>query len=223
MKVHTNGCVQHGANTDIDGDYFFFKQGREVGVIKFLEPMNPTLNYYEYLIVNRGQESFIGIGVCMPLRGTPLHTSGPHTFNTCGYCHNVVISPNTFCDAYTSFTPLTHMHPSHTTPFPSHRWVSAPIRWTDNQAGTRTAVVIMLIMGTSIMREAVVLCLVQLAQMETGWVVGWTSVPTTALVMSMCSLQRMGSRLGGGGGETRKRWGGTRRRRGDEEKGEERR
>ena len=48
------------------------------------------------------------------------------------------------------------------------------------------------------MRDALVLCLVQLAQMETGWVVGWTSVLTTALVMSKCSSQRMENRLGGG-------------------------
>ena len=71
MKVHTNGRVEHGANTDVDGDYFL-KEGNNVGVIKILEPMNPQLNYYEYLIVNRGEEAAIGIGVCMPLRGTPL-------------------------------------------------------------------------------------------------------------------------------------------------------
>ena len=72
MKVHTNGRVEHGANTDVDGDYFL-KEGSNVGVIKILEPMNPQLNYYEYLIVNRGEEAAIGIGVCMPLRGTSLH------------------------------------------------------------------------------------------------------------------------------------------------------
>ena len=77
MKVHTNGRVQHGANAGVDGDYFFFKEGSEVGVIKFLEPMNPQLNYYEYLIVNRGERATIGIGVCMPLRGTPLHYLRP--------------------------------------------------------------------------------------------------------------------------------------------------
>ena len=73
MKVHTNGRVEHGTNAGIDGDYFFFKEGWDVGVIKFLEPMNPQLNYYEYLIVSRGQEAAIGIGVCMLLRGTPSH------------------------------------------------------------------------------------------------------------------------------------------------------
>lgn len=73
IKVHTNGRVECGTNTDIDGDYFFFKEGWDVGVIKFLEPMNPQLNYYEYLIVSKGEEATIAIGVSMPLRGTPLH------------------------------------------------------------------------------------------------------------------------------------------------------
>ena len=73
VKVHTNRRVQHGANAEIDGDYFYFKEGLEVGVIRILEPMNPLLNYYEYLIVNRGQEAFIGIGVCMQLTGLPLY------------------------------------------------------------------------------------------------------------------------------------------------------
>ena len=66
MKVHTNGRVRHEASTGIDGDYFYFKEG-STGIIKILEPMNPQLNYYEYLIVNRGQEASIGIGVCMQL------------------------------------------------------------------------------------------------------------------------------------------------------------
>ena len=64
VKVHTKGRVQHGGNVDIDGDYFFFNAGSAVGLIKILEPMNPLLNYYEYLIVSRGQEAFIAIGVC---------------------------------------------------------------------------------------------------------------------------------------------------------------
>ena len=66
IKVHTKGRVQHGASTDVDGDYFFFKGG-STGVIKILEPMNPLLNYYEYIIVNKGREASIGIGVRQPL------------------------------------------------------------------------------------------------------------------------------------------------------------
>ena len=68
MKVHTYRRIQHGASTDIDGDYFYLKEG-SAEVIKILEPMNPLLNYYEYLIVNRSrdQEATMGIGVCMPL------------------------------------------------------------------------------------------------------------------------------------------------------------
>lgn len=73
VKVHTKGRVKHGGSVGIDGDYFFFKEGSVVGVIKILEPMNPLLNYYEYQIVNKGQEASIGIGVRMPLRGAPLY------------------------------------------------------------------------------------------------------------------------------------------------------
>ena len=145
-------------------------------------------------------------------------TSGPHTF----------MSPNPFCDTHTYPSPLhtpnhtctliipytLHPHPHHThhTPPLTHRWVSVPILWTaNNQAGTKTAVVTMLMMGTCSTGMACLLSLVQLARMETGWVVGWTSVLTSALVMSMCSSQRMENRLGGGGGDDKRRW------RGDEE------
>ena len=77
-KVHRNGHVQHEASTDIDGDYFYFKEG-STGVIKILKCMNPVLNYYEYLIVNKGQKGSVGIGVHMPLNCT---TSGLPTFDT---------------------------------------------------------------------------------------------------------------------------------------------
>ena len=76
MKVHTNGRVENEASKDIDGDYFYSKAW-SAGVIKILEPMSPQLNYYEYLIVNRGQEASIGIGVCMPPRGSPMHYLRP--------------------------------------------------------------------------------------------------------------------------------------------------
>ena len=102
---------------------------------------------------------------------------------------------------------ITHAHPSviRTThpscthaPFSlTHRWVSVPTPWTDYQAGTKTAVVTVLIMGSCIMREARVLHLVQHAQMETGWVVEWTFLPTVAVAMSVCSSLRMGKRLEG--------------------------
>ena len=72
-----------------------------------------------------------------------------------------------------------------------------PTPWTACQAGTRTAVVTMLIMGSCIMREARVLHLVQRAQMETEWVVGWTFLQTVAVAMSVCSSLKMGKRLEG--------------------------
>ena len=86
MKVHTNGRVQHEASTNIDGDYFYFKEG-STGVIKILEPMNSQLNYYEYLIVNKGQEASIGIGVCIPLA---LSQAFIHS-TLGGHCHNVAM------------------------------------------------------------------------------------------------------------------------------------
>ena len=108
IKVHTKGRVQHGASTDIDGDYFFFKGG-STGVIKILEPMNPLLNYYEYVIVNKGQEASIGIGVREPLGG---NTSSVHAIHTCTYStltHHTPPSHITL-HPHTSHSPLTTHH-----------------------------------------------------------------------------------------------------------------
>ena len=64
VKLHTKGRHFCGRNSDVDGDVFLFKgEGRGVGVVKLLEPMNPQLNYYEYEILDRGQKCAIGIGV----------------------------------------------------------------------------------------------------------------------------------------------------------------
>ena len=73
----------------------------------------------------------------------------------------------------------------------------------------------MLMMGTCLTGVSWAVGLVQHAQMETEWVVGWTSMLVAALVMSMCSLQRMGNRLAGKGRRRdKKRW------KGDDEEGE---
>ena len=128
MKVHTNGHVQYGASADIDGDFFYSKDG-SISIIKILEPMNPQLNYYEYLIVKRGQDSAIGIGVHMPLNCT---TSGLHRFDICGecgHCHNVGISPNlpvAHTHMYTTLS-VTHTHITHHILPLTHRWVSVTI------------------------------------------------------------------------------------------------
>ena len=50
------------------GDLFTYTGGQFVqrertGIVKILEPMNPTLNYFEYEIISRGIECAIGIGV----------------------------------------------------------------------------------------------------------------------------------------------------------------
>ena len=48
----------------MDGDIFKFKgESDAVGVVKFLEPTSPMLNYYEYEIIDRGEKCAIGIGV----------------------------------------------------------------------------------------------------------------------------------------------------------------
>ena len=113
IKVHTKGRVQHGASTDIDGDYFFFKGG-STGVIKILEPMNPLLNYYEYVIVNKGQEASIGIGVREHLGGnctchSHMHTLHPHTSHST-LTHHIPPSHITLYP-HTSHSILTHHTP----------------------------------------------------------------------------------------------------------------
>lgn len=62
IKVHSGGRLQHAPNTEVEGDQFSFKRGT-TGIIKFLEPLSPMLNYYEYEILDQGVEASIGIGV----------------------------------------------------------------------------------------------------------------------------------------------------------------
>ena len=133
MKLHTYGRVQHGASTDIDGDYFYFKEG-STGVIKILEPMNPLLNYYEYLIVSRGQEVFVGIGVRMPIRGTLLYALPQglaHLTLVASVIMQLYLLTHSWCirtHPHTTphvHTPLCHTHTT-TSPL-TYRWGSVPI------------------------------------------------------------------------------------------------
>ena len=62
IKVHSGGRLQHAPNTEVEGDEFSFKRGT-TGIVKFLEPLTPFLNYYEYEILDQGEEASIGIGV----------------------------------------------------------------------------------------------------------------------------------------------------------------
>ena len=151
--VHTKGRVKHRPTADIDEDYFFFTKGLAVGVVKTLEPMNPILNYYECGIVNGGQSGAIGIGVCMPLRGSPLHyLRDSHMYITVMYLSLLTHFLQTYTHTHThththtlhvhhtyTHIPHIHTHPthtSHTTPSPlTHRWVSMPIPLTHARLG----------------------------------------------------------------------------------------
>ena len=53
-----------GRTAEVDGDVFQYKGARSsVGVVKILEPVSPMLNYFEYVIVDKGRKCALGIGV----------------------------------------------------------------------------------------------------------------------------------------------------------------
>ena len=81
-KVHSGGRLVHAASTTVSGDEFSFRGG-STGIVKFLEPLNPMLNYYEYEILERGQEASIGIGVGR--RGYPMTRMPGWNRNSVGY------------------------------------------------------------------------------------------------------------------------------------------
>ena len=82
MKLQTKGRVACAASAEVDGDIFSFRGG-STGVVKILEPMSPLLNYFEYLILDRGQEASIGIGVGE--RSYPTGRMPGWNRNGCGY------------------------------------------------------------------------------------------------------------------------------------------
>ena len=64
MKLHTHGRHICGKNAEVDGDHFkFVGAGRSVGVVKILEPLSPMLNYFEIQIVDKGQDTALGLGL----------------------------------------------------------------------------------------------------------------------------------------------------------------
>lgn len=68
MKLHTDGRYTCGRNAAVEEDIFTYTGGQRVhekktGVVKILEPMDSTLNYFEYEIISGGTECEIGIGV----------------------------------------------------------------------------------------------------------------------------------------------------------------
>lgn len=77
------GRVMCGTNAAVEGDTVMFKGGFDVAVAKMMEPLTPFLNYFEYLIVDRGEEAAIGIGVGE--RQYPLTVQPGWRENSIGY------------------------------------------------------------------------------------------------------------------------------------------
>lgn len=82
VKLQTKGRVQCAVSTEVDGDIFSFRGG-STGIVKILEPVSPLLNYFEYLILDRGREASIGIGVGE--RNYPTGRMPGWNRNSCGY------------------------------------------------------------------------------------------------------------------------------------------
>ena len=63
VKLHTRKRYCCGSNAFVEGDIFGYGSlGRSVGVVKITEPINQMLNYFEYVILNKGAKCAIGIG-----------------------------------------------------------------------------------------------------------------------------------------------------------------
>ena len=82
MKMNTSGRIRNAPNAEVSGDLFSFKGG-STSCVMILEPLSPIYNYYEYVILNEGLESSIGIG--MGERSYPLHRMPGWNRNGIGY------------------------------------------------------------------------------------------------------------------------------------------
>ena len=47
IKIHTKGRVVKAPVIQSEDDVFSFQGGRSTGIVKFLEPLSPVLNYFE--------------------------------------------------------------------------------------------------------------------------------------------------------------------------------
>lgn len=63
IKLHTKGRLQPGSYAKAEDDVISFTGGGSVALVKLVEPVSPMLNYFEYEILERGEECAIGIGV----------------------------------------------------------------------------------------------------------------------------------------------------------------
>lgn len=60
--LHVKGKLVPGINASVDNDIINYRSG-SVALVKFLEPISPMLNYFEYKILDKGTECAIGIGL----------------------------------------------------------------------------------------------------------------------------------------------------------------
>lgn len=68
-KIHTLGFVKNAPSTEIDGDIISFIAGSP-GCVMIMECMTPSLNYYEYEILE--ETAMIGVGeICYPINSVP--------------------------------------------------------------------------------------------------------------------------------------------------------
>ena len=49
VKLHRKGRVMKAQSIQFEDDVFSFQGGRSTGIVKFLEPFSPLLNYFEVL------------------------------------------------------------------------------------------------------------------------------------------------------------------------------
>jgi len=80
--MNTSGRIRSAPNAEVNGDLFSFKGG-STSCVMILEPLSPIYNYYEYVILNEGLESSIGIGIGE--RNYPLQRMPGWNRNGIGY------------------------------------------------------------------------------------------------------------------------------------------
>ncbi len=80
--MNSSERIRRAGNVETSGDLFSFKGG-STGCVMILEPLSPIYNYYEYIILDKGMEASIGIGVAE--RNYPLHRMPGWNRNGIGY------------------------------------------------------------------------------------------------------------------------------------------
>ena len=92
VKLHTKGRVLKAPTIRSEDDLFSFHRGRSAGIVKFLEPLSPLLNYFEVLA-----ESLSLVHV-YPMYLSPLIPSS----------HPLFFNPSSNCSTSLFFIPDMH-------------------------------------------------------------------------------------------------------------------